>query len=235
MRNKLILVGALILGLLAAFLVYNYISSAKQAIQNQSYTQVVTAAVDIPANATITDTMVVLKPFPTELLTQQEILDVKDAVGKLPAISFTKGEIITQNRLVKPGESTARLSYKIPVGMRAMTVPVSEVTDVAFLPKIGDRVDIIGIIPVTAASPEPRAAVILQNIEIIARGTSMSETPAAGGEQPSVATATVTLAVDPQTALRLKMAMQSTNFSFTLRSAADKNIVTLVPVTLKEL
>ena len=48
------------------------------------------------------------------------------------------------------------------------------------------------------------------------------------------APATVTVAVDPQSALKLKMAMQSTSFSLTLRSAVDKKAVETVPFAMNQ-
>lgn len=233
MRNKSIIVLALVFGLLAAFLVYNYITGAKQAIQNQTYTQVVTAAQDIPANTTITDIMVVLKPFPTELRNGKELVNINDAVGKLAPVAFTKGEVLLENHLVKPGEGIQRLSYKVPNGMRAMTVPITEVTGVGNMITIGDRVDLIAVVPATNQSPEGRTVVILQNIEVLAVGAKMADTTVPG-EAPA-ADGTVTLSVDPQSSLRLKTALQSTSFSFTLRSAADKTFTNLVPVTVNQL
>lgn len=233
MRSKIILVVAIVFGLLAAFLAYNYITSTKHAIENRAYTQVVTALMDIPANTTITDAMVVLKPFPTELRNGKEILEIKEAIGKISPVAFSKGEVILSTRLVKPGEGTQKLSYKVPNGMRAITVPIDEVTGVANLLKVGDRVDLIGIVPANNQNPEARATVILQNIEIIALGSSMSEaTPA--GEKASKP-ASLTLALDPQSTIRLKMALENTRFTFTLRSAADKTLANLVPVTLNQL
>jgi Flp pilus assembly protein CpaB len=90
----------------------------------------------------------------------------------------------------------------------------------------GDRVDIIGIIA-GGDTAEPRSLFVLQNIEVLALGTSLSP-PSAGAAPP----ATITLSVDPQSALKLKMAVQSGNISFLLRPSVDNNLVTTVPVTV---
>lgn len=232
MRNKVILIVALVFGLLSAFLVYNYITGAKKAIENRTYTQVVTAVQDIPANSTITDTMIALKPFPNELLNGKEILNVSDAVGKIAPVALTKGEVVLQSRLVKPGEGLQRLAYKVPNGMRAIAIPVSEVVNVGNMVKIGDRVDIIATLQ-SPGQTQPRAVVVLQNIEVLAVGPRFDELAANSGE--AAAPSTVSVALDPQSTLRLKMAMQSSNFTFTLRSAADKNYANLTPVALDQL
>ena len=58
--------------------------------------------------------MLQLKPYPTEARNNFEILDVKDAVGKISPLEIKKGEVLLSNRLVKPGESSDRLSYVVP-------------------------------------------------------------------------------------------------------------------------
>ena len=48
MRNKIIVILALVFALLAAFMAYYVLNNAKQAALNEQYIQVVTAAQDIP-------------------------------------------------------------------------------------------------------------------------------------------------------------------------------------------
>ncbi len=230
MRNKLILVVAIVFGLLAAFLVYNYITNTKTAIENRTYTQVVTAAVDIPANTTIIDTMVELKPFPTELRTDKEFVDIKDVVGKVSSAALTKGEVILQNRIIKPGEGMAKLAYKVPTGMRAITIPIDDIKGMANLIKVGDRVDLIAV--VKPQGGEDRATVIMQNIEVIALGSNLQETAAGDKSAPPTS---LTLAVDPQNALRIKLAIDSTSYTFTMRPAGDKTYPATTPVPFSQL
>lgn len=233
MRNKLVLVLALVFGLLAAFLVYNYLNNVTKSAQQRLYTQVVTAAQDIPANTAITSVMVESKPFPNELRNGKEIADINVAVGKISPVAITKGEVLLENRLIKPGESTEQLSYVIPDGMRAMSIPVNEVTGVANMIKKGDRVDVLAVVPATDQSPVSRSVLVLQNIEVLAVGTVLNPSPTPTPEKVA-APATITVSVDPQSSLKLKMALQSTNFSLALRSAADKNIANPAPFVLNQ-
>lgn len=233
MRNKLILVLALVFGLLAAFLVYNYLNKVNEEAEKRVYTQVVTAARDIPSNTTITTEMVELKPFPSELRNNKEIVDVQAAVGKISTVTISKGEVLLETRLVKPGEGTDRLSYAIPEGMRAMSIPVDEVTGVANMIKAGDRIDIVAVAPASDQTPQPHSVIVLQNIEVLAVGTVLN--PSTGPTPEKAAPpATITVAVDPQSSLKLKLALQDTEFSLTLRSAADKNIANPAPFALNQ-
>ena len=233
MRNKLILGLALIFGLLAAFLVYNYLNNVNKSVEKRLYTQVVTAAQDIPANTAITNVMVELKSFPTDLRNGKEIVDMSGAVGKISPVAINKGEVLLENRLIKPGESTEQLSYTIPDGMRAMSIPVNEVTGVANMIKKGDRVDIVSVVPETDQSAVPRSVLVLQNIEVLAVGTVLNPSTSPTPEKVA-APATVTVAVDPQSSLKLKLALKNTDFSLTLRSAADKNIANPAPFALNQ-
>lgn len=230
MRNKIIVVLALVFALLAAFMAYYTLNSAKQAALNEQYIQVVSAAQDIPANTLINAEMLESKNFPLGLQTGKEITEVNAAVGRLSPVAISKGEYLLENRLVKPGEGSDRLAYTVPEGMRAMSIPIDAVTGVSNMIKIGDRVDFVAIVPANSASPEDRSMMILQNIEILAVGSAFKDT----GTPQNAESATLTVAVDPQSALRLKMALQNTDFALALRPPSDKDPVNPAPVTINQ-
>jgi len=119
----------------------------------------------------------------------------------------------------------------VPDGMRAMSIPINNVTGVSNMIKIGDRVDFVAIVPPNSASPEPRSMLILQNIQILAVGATFKES---GAPQQNADTGTLTVAVDPQSALRLKMALKNTDFALALRPPSDKNLVNPAPVTINQ-
>ena len=230
MRNKIVLALALVFAVLAAFMAYYTVNNAKQAALNEQYIQVVSAAQDIPANTLITVEMLESKNFPRSLQTGKEITDVNAAVGRLSPVAIGKGEYLLENRLVKPGEGKDRLAYTVPEGMRAMSIPINAVTGVSNMIKIGDRVDFVAIVPANSASPDPRSMMVLQNIEILAVGSVYkgSTAPQEG------AAATLTVAVDPQSALKLKMALKNTDFALALRPPSDKGLVNPAPVTINQ-
>lgn len=231
MRNKIIVILALVFALLAAFMAYYVLNNAKQAALNEQYIQVVVARQDIPANTAITPEMLEVKNFPKTLQTGKEITDINAAVGRISPVAISKGEYLLDNRLIKPGEGKDRLAYAVPDGMRAMSIPINNVTGVSNMIKIGDRVDFVAIVPPNSASPEPRSMLILQNIQILAVGATFKES---GAPQQNADTGTLTVAVDPQSALRLKMALKNTDFALALRPPSDKNLVNPAPVTINQ-
>jgi len=226
MRNKLIFILALIFGLIAAYLVYSYLNHLTGSADNGAYTEVVVAAQDIPVNTNITSAMVELKRFPNDYRTNKEIILLKEAVGKVSLIAITKGEVILDNQLIKPGDNKEGLAYTVPQGYRAMSVPVDEVTGVAGMVKRGDRVDIVAVVSMGDNSPQPRSVVVLQNVAVLAVGTTLS--PQA--DDKAVQAKTATVAVNLQDALRLKMAVQRGNISLLLRSPADQSATYPAPV-----
>lgn len=230
MRNRIIVILALVFALLAAFMAYYTLNNAKKAALDEQYIQVVAAARDIPANTLITAEMVESRYFPRSLQTGKEITEVSAAVGRLSPLAISKGEYLLENRLVKPGEGKERLAYTVPEGMRAMSIPINAVSGVSNMIRIGDRVDFVAIVPANSASPEPRSMMVLQNIEILAVGAAFKDT---GSPQVSEA-GTLTVAVDPQSALKLKMALTSTDFALALRPSSDKNPVNPAPVTINQ-
>lgn len=231
MRNRLIIIIAIILGLLAAFLAYGYLNNVSEKASKMQYDEVISAKQDIPANTAITRVMLETKQYPTELRNGKELVDAEAAVGRISPAAIQKGEILLENRLIDPSESNEQLSYVIPDGLRAMSIPINEVTGVANMIKRGDRVDVVSVIPASNEAPVAYAVTVLQNIEVLAVGTQLA--PPEQTEKVT-APATVTVAVDPQSALKLKMAMQTTSFSLTLRSAVDKNSAETVPFAMNQ-
>ena len=61
----------------------------------------------------------------------------------------------------------------------------------------------------------------------------MNSTIAANPEENKAA-ASITLAVDPQSSLKLKLAIDKTSYTLTLRPAAEKNVVNPAPVDINQ-
>lgn len=220
MKNKLVFILALVFGLMAAYLVYNYLDQMKQSMDNRDYTQVLVAAQDIPANTNISTAMVQMKAFPSEFRNHKEILELKQALGKISLVDISQGEIILENRLIKPGDRKEGLAYAISEGMRAMSVPVDEASGVAGLINKGDRVDIIAKLAGGDSGVPSSSVVVLQNVEVLAIGSSLGEDAKADSKK-SDAAKTITVSVTLENSLRLKTALEGGEISLILRSPAD--------------
>ena len=118
------------------------------------------------------------------------------------------GEPILKGTISKPGESP-RMSMNLSLGMRAVSIRIDAVSDIATFASTGDRVDVL----LTRAHDRRQvSSVILRDIAIIAIGPhSTSKTLAPRLERM------VTVAVDTAQAQKLALAQEVGRLSLILR------------------
>jgi len=212
---------------MTTLLLYKYLTDTKAALDNTEYVNIVVAAEDIPAKTKVMEKMLTLKKIPVEYQHPQEILNIEDVVNKILLVPVTAGESIMANQILGPDDKKEGLSYIIPNGKRALSIPVDEVSGVAGLIKPGDSVDILATLEVndTAFTSVP-----LQNIEVLAVGKKIDDSL---GEP--VEYKTVTLAVTFTQAKRLMMASQRGVIRLMLRSPVDDSWGYSAPSKLEDL
>ena len=247
-QNRMILVGAVALALLAAVLVFASLntfggddggSSVLGATQD-----VVVAAQDIKAGTKITNDMVAISTFPKNAVIADVISDKAVVVGLTARYPLTAGDQISPIKLGQT-ESNRTFSDVIPEGKRAVSVDVVEKTSVGGLIIAGDHVDVIVIGKSTAASggqDVPVSFTLLQDVEVLSVAQTTQEpvarldkdgnpiqTDTAAGSistRPDDTDAnpkakSVTLAVSPEDAARLALAGQSYSIYLSLRGTGD--------------
>lgn len=143
--------------------------------------------------------------------------------------SIPEGAIINQAMVAENLEDA--FSRKIPQGMRAVTISVTDETGVAGLIRPGDRVDIVGNFQVQAGKTATGMPIqglytqtMLQNVEVLAVGKDagiglseeLAKNPLAASEQFSKPS-TLTLAVDPANAQKLIHVRNAGTLSASLR------------------
>jgi pilus assembly protein CpaB len=127
-------------------------------------------------------------------------------------------EPIQEGRLAARGSGLG-IAPIIPVGMRAVTVRVTEVVGVAGFVLPGMRVDIL----LTGKPPDSYDVVtttVLQNITVLSAGQTYQ--PDAKGQ--AINASTVTLLVSPDQAETLTLASQEGRIQLVLRNGSDHNI-----------
>ena len=162
--------------------------------------------------------------------------DIK--LAKIPASAFPKGafskpEEVIDRPVISPilleeplleGRLAARgsglgLAPIIPVGMRAVTVRVNDVSGVAGFVLPGMRVDVL----VTGKPPEGNGTVTttcLQNIMVLSAGTSIQ----ADARGQAIQAPTVTLLASPEQAEILTLANAEGHIQLVLRNASDQSV-----------
>jgi len=218
LRSKLVLFLAILFGLAAAALAFFYLNSAKEALDKTQYVQVVVAARDIPGNTVLQEAMLVLQKKPTELKHVQEFTDAKEIIGKTLTVPVVAGQAILSSQVVAPGDVNKGLAYKIPVGLRAVSVAIDAVSGVSGLLQPGDRVDVLATI---SKDSETYTVLPLQDVVVLAVGQQIDNTRVAAGEDKPEMAETVTLAVQYNDAKPLMLASIKGNIRLLLRNPVD--------------
>lgn len=181
---------------------------------------------------------VVLAVRPLAVGTTIKPADIK--IGKVPAAAFPKGafskpeevidrpvisnilvdEPVLEGRLAARGSGLG-LAPVIPVGMRAVTVRVNDVTGISGFVLPGMRVDVL----VTGHPPNSDMSVTatpvqLQNLLVLSAGTVMQ--PDTRGQ--AMPAQTVTLLGTPEQAETLTLASSDTRIQLVLRNGSDETI-----------
>jgi pilus assembly protein CpaB len=221
MRNKrffIVLVGALLFGLLAAFSVSRYLSSAQAYTKN--LTRVAVAKVAIPVGTRIIPEQVMVVQFPKES-TPDGAFDSPDKLaGRVAVTNIAPREPITEARLAPEG-TAAGLSAVIPEGYRAMTVKVDDVVGISGFIMPGTLVDVVVVIEPDdrAGLKDPISKIVLQNIKVLANGQNIDQ-PENQREANSVKA--VTLLVTPEQAEKLALAASEGRLQLVMRNSIDQ-------------
>lgn len=192
------------------------------------------APVKAPEQVELKDVVVAAKPLTVGgTIKPGDVKIVKVTATQFPRGAFSKAEEVmdrplTSNILLDEPIQEGRLAARgsgsgiapiIPVGMRAVTVRVTEVVGVAGFVMPGMRVDIL----LTGRPPDsvdPVTTTVLQNITVLSAGQTYQ--PDAKGQ--AINANTVTLLVSPDQAETLTLASQEGKIQLVLRNGSDHNI-----------
>ncbi|MFQ5878692.1 MAG: Flp pilus assembly protein CpaB [Dehalococcoidia bacterium] len=263
--NRIALVMGVLLGLATAVLVFVYLNqqSEEESTAVGPRQPVVMAKQAIPAGTRITAEMLEVRLVPTDLVLSNSFEATEPIADKVARFPIAAGEQVLATDValsavaVGSQATDVPLSFIVPPGMRAVSVPVSEVVSAGGLLRPGDFVDIIGIFDVVfygvdADDPTSKEEVdkyvtmtVLQNVEVLAVAQTLEAVlPTTGGPEGSGAdqrvpierpeadpeATTVTLAVTPQEAQRLFMAEEKGELKLALRPLGETEELPLEPL-----
>jgi Flp pilus assembly protein CpaB len=144
----LILVGAIVIGGLAAFLTLNYVRGVEnENAEKNQLVEVLVAAGPIP-KGTSADEAIAMQLVTMD---QRRRADLPAAVvrrnaeiaGQVAAVDMNGGEIITSNLFVNQSDATGSKSTSLDKGNVAITISVDESAGVAGLIQPGDSINIM--------------------------------------------------------------------------------------------
>jgi pilus assembly protein CpaB len=175
-RSRMGVIFAIVLGLVAALLVWNYTHQLQAQVQKDqaaatakaaaAVTNVLVAAHDIPARTDLGAADVKVIQIPVEAKLPDALTSPDDAIGKTVAYPLASGEQILPMKFAAPRTDTG-FADTIPPGKIAMAVTVDEVTNAGGLVTPGDRVDVLASFTKEQMGKD-MATIVLQNVEVLA-------------------------------------------------------------------
>ena len=189
MKNKLPLIIAVVIGILALLAINSYQKQRDREINERFKGKlVIVAKTDIAAGTELTKQLVTYKEVPTRFILRQHILAADEAlvVGRKTRFQLRAGEDIVTSVLAR--EERGGLANIIPAGEGAYTVTISQGIRPGLI-QVGDHIDIIGSfavpkpnqpLPATTATWRQGSdivnIVLLQNVAVLAVGNVFGDT-----------------------------------------------------------
>lgn len=222
--SKILLAAGVILGLLTALFLYSYLNNLQDPVAAAvPHNDVVIARNTIPAHTKISAEMLEVRSFPVDMIHPEAGSDISLFVGGITRSEIVRGEQVLTSR-VYTEERRGTLSFRIPENMRAVSIPVDEVTGVSGYIAPGDKVDVLVTIEDEEINEGAATTFTLfQNISVLAIG----EIPREVEDDTSRLVSTVTLEVTPEQAETMAFSYQYGSFHLVLRSPADETYVVL--------
>lgn len=248
LKKRMPLIVAIIMAIAAVAAVNTYIKQKETSIlgrqKKEQMGEVLVAKDDIPAGTVLNEDMILVQVLPLRFI-QPRAAGVSDrVVGRATSIPIAKGGQILLTQLTLPGKETT-LAAKTPPGKRAITISVDNIAALSGMIKPGDRVDVLGIVPIPMQSQGQVVAQLMnlplfQDVLILAVGTqitSEAQTVDRYGkkEAPKETSPLITLALNPQEANLLAFVQEQGKVRLVLRSPTDTEVQRTAPATFDTL
>jgi pilus assembly protein CpaB len=242
--NRLILIGAIALAVVAAVLVFAGLSSfggggGSTAIG--STVSVVIATQDIAPGTKITSDMLETAVIPQKSAIQDVFTDKAPAEGLIARYPLQAHEQVTATKLGQGSGNVPGITDLIPTGLRAFSIPIDEKTSVGGLILPGDHVDVTAVF--TKGNADGNSATLLQNVLVLAVGQNAAKAttrldsngnPLPADQQsvgapsdtdPNAKAKSITVAVNPQDIAALALATDQGTIYLSLRPPGDASAV----------
>ncbi len=228
MNKNRILIGmavALVIGFLTSRYVYREITVAST-VKTVKTSQLVVASVSMPLGTRLQASQLAVVEWPSSAPLPGSFSRVEDCVGRALLTNIVPNEPILDHKLA-PRESGAGLPAVIPEGMRAVSVRVDDVVDVAGFVVAGTMVDVLATgDPGGTNGGDVLTRTILEDVRVLAAGQQITQDKEGKPQTVTV----VTLLVDPDQANRLTLASNEGRLRLALRNTIDTKQLQPAPV-----
>ncbi len=219
-KNWFLMIVSLLFGSIAAFAINQHLDSKTREIEMRSrvpHVKRVVAARDVARSSILKIEDLATHDFPSAWITADAI-PVEQAellIGRQLDVDLTAGQLLHwANTSDKPAIA---LSARLPVGKRAITIPVDQINSLSGLLSPGDLIDLY----VSFEHQSKRVtSLLISGIEVLATGRDLS-TFNTGNVSRQDNFATLTLSTSPEDAVKLVSARQTGTITAVLSQANE--------------
>jgi len=239
MKQKIVLIIAVGMGLLAFVLTKMYLTAERNKLyENAARVSILVAREDLPRGTVLTtQNMRSEDVFKSSVNNQVFESDkIQFLIGKTLEFPLRKGTAISWFHVGANLDQLSGIAPTIRSGMRAISIPVSSETAVSGLVRPNDKVDILGTFSfLDEANPGEMKTVtftVLQDVTILATGqeTARAELEISSNSRRRNGYSTVTISVFPEEAELLAFAMNvKGTLTLTLRNPNDVSVMEQTP------
>ena len=237
-RQTLIALGvALILGLVAVYLVNTVLTASQRRNEAEHLTRVAVATVPLGFGTEITADKVRFASYPSTSLPAGSFTDISQLLPegqrRVALLPIAANEPILADKISGAGRN-AGIAALLPDGMRAATVRINDVSGVAGFIQPNDSVDILITREYAGGNnnnSQQITDVLLQDVRVIAIGQNNY-----GADGKPISASTATFEVDPLGAQKLALGQEVGSLSLVLRKPGQDQDTPLAPtVSLNDL
>lgn len=233
-RNRMLIGAAVavLIGLIASNFVYRQLKRASSTVKPIMVGKVVVASQPLALGTRLEPQDLRLVDWPAGEQPQGTFSKIQDCVGRALITSVVENEPILDRKLA-PREAGAGLPAAIPEGMRAVSVRVDDVVDVAGFVQPGTMVDVLvtGIPSAAGRSESAVTRTFLEDVRVLAAGQQVEQDKDGKPHTVNV----VTLLVTPAQADTLTLASTQGSIHLALRNTIDTQETDPPPVYLTSL
>ncbi len=240
MKQKSILIIAILAGLIAFWLTGQYLRHEQERILGEAKRiTVIVASHELPAGSILKNTDMAKDAVFQSSVGGRAILpeSVRDVVGKKLLFNISRGDPIQWSDIDVPVPGTMGLAEMINPNMRAVSIPVDGIASVSSMVKPNDHVDILGTFTFPSATitggVETITLTVLQDVTVLATGQALANqiaSPRERSERSSRGYSTITFEVTPREAELLVFSQTVRGrLTLALRNPADVTFITNPP------
>jgi pilus assembly protein CpaB len=217
-RPWFMLLLALTSGVVAALLALRYLRERTTPLMASEprTASIVLSARNMPVGALVTERDLKVVNWPGTTVPSGYIRSVKDAVGRGIITPVSENEPLLDSKM-STKDAGGGLPIIIRDGMRAISVRVDEVISVAGFVVPGTRVDVLLTLDKNADRPQSITKTLLQNVQTLAAGQSVTRDKEGKPQTVTV----ITLLVSPDNAELLALAGKEGRLQLALRNTLD--------------